>query len=95
MKYHSNLQKLVVWGFVIANYNVLFKEKTSEESTGQIRAFADFWQWDIQASHAYGYFVTRAPEEVGNMVLEFEKFFGRNKILRNDGNQIIRISPRT
>ena len=29
-----------------ATYNVLFKEKTGEESPAQIRAFLDTWEWD-------------------------------------------------
>ena len=29
-----------------ADYNVLFKEASGEESTAQIQAFSDFWHWD-------------------------------------------------
>lgn len=36
-----------------ANYNVLFKEKSGEQSVSQIKAFTDFWHWDLSASTAY------------------------------------------
>ncbi len=36
-----------------ADYNVLFKETSGEQSRAQIRAFSDSWIWDIEAKHAY------------------------------------------
>ena len=33
-----------------ANYNVLFQEKSGQESTAQITAFEDTWQWDRSSS---------------------------------------------
>ena len=32
-----------------ASYNVLFKEKSGEESAAQITAFEDTWQWSKDA----------------------------------------------
>jgi site-specific DNA-methyltransferase (adenine-specific) len=32
-----------------ATYNVLFKEKSGEESAAQITAFEDTWQWSQEA----------------------------------------------
>jgi DNA modification methylase len=32
-----------------ANYNVLFKEKSGEESAAQITAFEDTWQWSLDS----------------------------------------------
>lgn len=65
-----------------ADYNVLFKEKTGEESTAQIRAFSDFWQWDTQAANAYNYLVHDAPNEaVGKLVLALNTFLGRTDML--------------
>ena len=29
-----------------ADYNILFKESTGEQSVAQIQAFSDFWHWD-------------------------------------------------
>lgn len=32
-----------------ANYNVLFAQKDGEQSSAQIQAFEDTWQWDENA----------------------------------------------
>ena len=31
-----------------ASYNVLFREKSREESPAQIRAFTDTWEWTLE-----------------------------------------------
>ena len=36
-----------------ADYNILFKEKSGEESVAQIQAFSDFWHWDKSAERTY------------------------------------------
>jgi site-specific DNA-methyltransferase (adenine-specific) len=36
-----------------ATYNVLFKEKSGEESAAQITAFEDTWQWSQEAEAVY------------------------------------------
>ncbi len=36
-----------------ASYNVLFKEKSGEESAAQITAFEDAWQWSMGAEAIY------------------------------------------
>jgi len=36
-----------------ADYNILFKEPSGEESVAQIQAFSDFWHWDKVAENAY------------------------------------------
>ena len=36
-----------------ANYNVLFKEQSGEESPAQIRAFTDTWEWTQEAERTY------------------------------------------
>jgi adenine specific DNA methylase Mod len=65
-----------------ADYNVLFKEITGEPSTAQIQAFSDFWQWDIQARHAYDYLTLNAPNEnVANLVEALYKFLGKSNML--------------
>jgi len=61
-----------------ADYNVLFKEQTGEQSTAQIQAFSDFWHWDIQAKHAYDYLATQAPSQVGDLVTSLYGFLGKN-----------------
>ena len=41
-----------------ATYNVLFRERSGEESAAQITAFEDTWQWSIDTERAYREVVT-------------------------------------
>ena len=38
-----------------ATYNVLFKEKSGEESAAQITVFEDTWQWGLEAEAVSSY----------------------------------------
>jgi len=40
-----------------ADYNVLFAEKDGTQSTSQITAFEDTWEWNLDAEHAYQHVV--------------------------------------
>ena len=44
-----------------ANYNVIFQEKTGQQSAAQITAFEDTWHWSLESESAYQDFVTNAP----------------------------------
>jgi site-specific DNA-methyltransferase (adenine-specific) len=44
-----------------ATYNVLFKEKSGEESAAQITAFEDTWQWSVNAEAVHKEIVTSGP----------------------------------
>jgi site-specific DNA-methyltransferase (adenine-specific) len=44
-----------------ATYNVLFKEKSGEESAAQITAFEDTWQWGPEPEAVYKEVVTGGP----------------------------------
>ncbi|HEV2177192.1 MAG TPA: hypothetical protein VGW33_08325 [Terriglobia bacterium] len=44
-----------------ASYNVLFKEKSGEESAAQITAFEDTWQWGLESEAVYKEIVTSGP----------------------------------
>src|ERR671919_494940 len=48
-----------------ADYNILFRETSGEQSTAQIQAFSDFWKWDVEARRAYEYLT---GNEVDNKV---------------------------
>jgi len=65
-----------------ADYNILFKESTGEQSAAQIQAFSDFWHWDIEARHAYDYLTTSAPsQDTGNLIEAIFKFLGKNDMM--------------
>jgi len=36
-----------------ADYNILFRESSGQESVAQIQAFSDFWHWDKNAENTY------------------------------------------
>jgi hypothetical protein len=49
-----------------ATYNVLFKEKSGEESAAQITAFEDTWQWSQEA--VYREIVERGPRKLADLM---------------------------
>jgi site-specific DNA-methyltransferase (adenine-specific) len=51
-----------------ANYNVLFKEKSGEESAAQITAFEDTWQWSLEAEAVYKEIVTSGPRKLADLM---------------------------
>jgi adenine specific DNA methylase Mod len=65
-----------------ADYNVLFKEVTGEESTAQIQAFSDFWIWDTEARKAYEYLTIQAPNDVANLTGAFFQFSRKKRYAR-------------
>ncbi len=64
-----------------ADYNILFREATGEDSAAQIQAFSDFWHWDIEAKHAYDYLVQNAPNDTASLVEAFFNFLGKNDLM--------------
>jgi site-specific DNA-methyltransferase (adenine-specific) len=46
-----------------ANYNVLFKEKSGEESAAQILAFEGTWGWGLEPEAVYKEIVTSGPRK--------------------------------
>ena len=44
-----------------ATYNVLFAEKSGEQSAAQIAAFEDTWEWGMESEQAYHEVVTEGP----------------------------------
>lgn len=51
-----------------ANYNVLFREASGEQSAAQIMAFEDTWHWTHESEAAYQELVTEAPERLARLV---------------------------
>ena len=44
-----------------ATYNVLFRERSGEDSAAQITAFEDTWRWSIESEIAFRDVVTNGP----------------------------------
>ena len=64
-----------------ATYNVLFRERTGEDSAAQITAFDDTWRWDMASEAAYRDVVANGPETLGRLLQAMREFLGRNDMM--------------
>ena len=67
-----------------ANYNVLFKERTGEESPAQIKAFTDTWEWTQETERTYEQDIivnAAVPMAVKEMISAFRQFIGNNAMM--------------
>jgi site-specific DNA-methyltransferase (adenine-specific) len=64
-----------------ATYNVLFKEKSGEESAAQITAFEDTWQWGLEPEGVYKEIVTSGPRKLADLMQALLAFLGRNDMM--------------
>ena len=67
-----------------ANYNVLFKEQSGEESPAQIKAFTDTWEWTQEAERTFEQEIILNPEtppNVKDMISAFRQFIGSNAMM--------------
>ena len=64
-----------------ANYNVLFQEKSGEESAAQITAFKDTWRWSMESESAYQEVVTQGPDKLGRLLGAMREFLGQNDLM--------------
>ena len=67
-----------------ATYNVLFRERTGEESPAQIRAFTDTWEWTQEAERTYEQDIilhSGTPTAVKDMIAAFRQFIGQNAMM--------------
>ena len=64
-----------------ATYNVLFRERTGEESAAQITAFDDTWRWNLESELAYRDVVANAPERLGRLIASMREFLRRNDMM--------------
>jgi DNA modification methylase len=62
-----------------ADYNILFKETTGEQSAAQIQAFTDFWHWDDAAREAFDYLVSNdVDNKVASVTQALLQMLGKN-----------------
>ena len=64
-----------------ATYNVLFRERSGDESAAQITAFEDTWHWGWESEVAFQDVVTRGPDKVGSLLAALRQFLGQNDMM--------------
>jgi site-specific DNA-methyltransferase (adenine-specific) len=64
-----------------ATYNVLFKEKSGEESAAQITAFEDTWQWGRESEAVYREIVERGPHKLADLMQALLAFLVGNGMM--------------
>ena len=67
-----------------ASYNVLFREKSGEDSPAQIKAFTDTWEWTLETERTFEQDIILhpgTPSAVKDMIAAFRQFIGRNAML--------------
>ena len=64
-----------------ATYNVLFRERSGEDSATRITAFEDTWKWSMESEYAYQEVITDGPEKLGNLLQSMRGFLGQNDMM--------------
>ena len=64
-----------------ATYNVLFRERSGEDSAAQITAFEDTWRWSIESEIAFREVVTSGPQKLGDLLQAMRAFLGQNDMM--------------
>lgn len=67
-----------------ATYNILFREKTGEDSPAQIQAFTDTWDWTQEAQRTFEQEIIQHPATplaVKDMINAFRQFIGQNAMM--------------
>ena len=64
-----------------ANYNVLFQEKSGQQSAAQTTAFEDTWHWSLDSESAYRDVVTNASGKLPDLLQAMRSFLGDNDMM--------------
>src|SRR5438874_2348647 len=64
-----------------ANYNVLFREASGEQSAAQIMAFEDTWHWTHESEATYQELVTEAPERLARLIEAMRQMLGTSDMM--------------
>ena len=64
-----------------ATYNVLFRERSGQDSAAQITDFEDTWTWSIESEIAFQDVVTSGPEKLGYLLQAMRSFLGQNDMM--------------
>jgi site-specific DNA-methyltransferase (adenine-specific) len=64
-----------------ATYNVLFQEKSGDQSRAQIAAFEDTWHWGLESEQAYHEIVMEGPKRLADLLQALRTFLGQNDMM--------------
>ena len=64
-----------------ATYNVLFRERSGDQSAAQITAFDDTWRWGLESELAYQEVITEQAGKVGELLAALRSFLGQNDMM--------------
>ena len=78
-----------------ATYNVLFRERSGEDSAAQIIAFEDTWSWSVESEIAFQDVITDGPEKLGDLLQAMRGFLGRNDMMAQRMAELHRVLKQT
>jgi site-specific DNA-methyltransferase (adenine-specific) len=64
-----------------ANYNVLFRAPTGEQSQAQIEAFLDTWHWNQKAEEAFDQVMASGNTDAAEMLRAMRSFLKENDMM--------------
>jgi len=64
-----------------ANYNVLFKAPSGEQSKAQIEAFEDTWHWNEHAENAFDQAMKSGNSDVAELIRALRSFLKENDMM--------------
>lgn len=64
-----------------SSYNVLFEEKNGTAPVAQVRAFEDFWHWDMATEETYADIVSTGPAKLIDLLQSLRAFLGQNDMM--------------
>ena len=64
-----------------ASYNILFREKSGQQSAAQITAFEDTWHWNLESENAYQDVVRNAAGKLPDLLQAMRSFLGQNDMM--------------
>ena len=76
-----------------ADYNVLFQDRSGEDSPAQIKAFTDTWKWTQETERTFDQEIIsslRTPVMVKEMMADLRRWVGRNDMM----SYLVMMTPR-
>ncbi len=64
-----------------ADYNVLFRAPSGEQSPAQIEAFVDTWHWNDSAERDFDAVAESRSQDAANLLIAMRKFLGDNDMM--------------